>query len=209
MLSFIKPELQMLPDVNPIGEFTEENINIGKILSLDPEIIIISVDEEDECIKIGILEQLRVNECASSIIAVTDSQSADQLLRNSVIQGVAGFLIVPEEASQIPQVLSIVANGGSYITPRLLRGYLTTLQNKSMNYNKSETLLKLTKREEEILSLLASGLSNSEIADYLVLGRETVKTHISSILNKLNLTDRTQAALFALQNGIVLNPIVV
>jgi DNA-binding NarL/FixJ family response regulator len=61
----------------------------------------------------------------------------------------------------------------------------------------------LTKREREILALVAEGLSNREIADKLVLSPETVKSHVAAILEKLNVSDRTQAAIYAVRNGLV------
>jgi DNA-binding NarL/FixJ family response regulator len=61
----------------------------------------------------------------------------------------------------------------------------------------------LTKREREILALVAEGLSNREIADRLVLSPETVKSHVAAILEKLNVSDRTQAAIYAVRNGLV------
>jgi DNA-binding NarL/FixJ family response regulator len=93
-----------------------------------------------------------------------------------------------------------VSTGGAFIESKLLRGMLSEMKPAGPVPTAAKNL---TKREREILGLVAEGLSNREIADKLVLSPETVKSHVAAILEKLNVSDRTQAAIYAVRNGLV------
>ena len=123
-------------------------------------------------------------------------------LRDAVRAGAAGYLLKDVSKDELVDAIRQVATGGAFIESQMLRGMLSEMKPASGPASTGAGK-NLTKREREILALVAEGMSNREIADRLVLSPETVKSHVAAILEKLNVSDRTQAAIFAVRNGLV------
>jgi len=121
-------------------------------------------------------------------------------LREAVRAGAAGYLLKDVSKDDLIDAIRQVATGGAFIESQMLKGMLSEMKPGSATPSAARNL---TKREREILALVAEGLSNREIADKLVLSPETVKSHVAAILEKLNVSDRTQAAIYAVRNGLV------
>lgn len=126
-------------------------------------------------------------------------------LRDAVRAGAAGYLLKDVSKDELIDAIRQVATGGAFIESQMLKGMLSEMK-PSGTTGPSPAAKNLTKREREILSLVAEGLSNREIAEKLVLSPETVKSHVAAILEKLNVSDRTQAAIYAVRNGLVETP---
>src|SRR3954463_4891670 len=126
-------------------------------------------------------------------------------LRDAVRAGAAGYLLKDVSKDELVDAIRQVATGGAFIESQMLKGMLSEMKPGSATPSAARNL---TKREREILALVAEGLSNREIADKLVLSPETVKSHVAAILEKLNVSDRTQAAIYAVRNGLVESPTV-
>src|SRR5213078_4119858 len=124
-------------------------------------------------------------------------------LREAVRAGAAGYLLKDVSKDDLIDAIRQVATGGAFIESQMLKGMLSEMKPGSTT---APAARNLTKREREILALVAEGLSNREIADKLVLSPETVKSHVAAILEKLNVSDRTQAAIYAVRNGLVKQP---
>ncbi len=125
-------------------------------------------------------------------------------LRDAVRAGAAGYLLKDVSKEELVDAVHQVATGGAFIESQMLKGMLSEM--KPAGAATAPAAKNLTKREREILSLVAEGMSNREIADKLVLSPETVKSHVAAILEKLNVSDRTQAAIYAVRNGLVETP---
>ena len=125
-------------------------------------------------------------------------------LRDAVRAGAAGYLLKDVSKDGLIDAIRQVATGGAFIESQMLRGMLS--ERKPSGAAPSPAVKNLTKREREILTLVAEGMSNREIAERLVLSPETVKSHVAAILEKLNVSDRTQAAIYAVRNGLVESP---
>ena len=121
-------------------------------------------------------------------------------LREAVRAGAAGYLLKDVSKDDLIDAIRQVATGGAFIESQMLKGMLSEMKPGSTT---APAARNLTKREREILALVAEGLSNRETADKLVLSPETVKSHVAAILEKLNVSDRTQAAIYAVRNGLV------
>jgi DNA-binding NarL/FixJ family response regulator len=121
-------------------------------------------------------------------------------LREAVRAGAAGYLLKDVSKDDLLDAIRQVATGGAFIESQMLKGMLSEMKPGAATPSAARNL---TKREREILALVAEGLSNREIADRLVLSPETVKSHVAAILEKLNVSDRTQAAIYAVRNGLV------
>ena len=127
-------------------------------------------------------------------------------LREAVRAGAAGYLLKDVSREELVDAIRQVATGGAFIESQMLKGMLSEM--KPTGAGPSPAAKNLTKREREILTLVAEGMSNREIAEKLVLSPETVKSHVAAILEKLNVSDRTQAAIYAVRNGLVESPTV-
>jgi two-component system, NarL family, response regulator LiaR len=133
------------------------------------------------------------------VIVLTSFGADDQALA-AVRAGASGWLGKDVPPSELESAIRTVARGGSVLDPAVASRVLAEVSNPS---GTDAGLDQLTAREREVLALLGQGLSNRELARSLFVAEKTVKTHVSSILSKLHLTDRTQAALFAVHHGLV------
>lgn len=125
--------------------------------------------------------------------------------------GALGYMLKEMDADQIVEAIKVVANGGSYLHPKVTKNLVAEFRRLSEHENKGnfhQTEIRrpfhlLTKRECEVLQLLTDGQSNRTIGDTLFISEKTVKNHVSSILQKMNVNDRTQAVVTAIKNGWV------
>ena len=128
----------------------------------------------------------------------------DEYVYDALRAGASGFLLKDIAAEQLFDAVRIIAAGDALLAPTVTRRLISEFvqHNRRPGYE-SARLAELTPRETEVLRLLAEGLSNPEIAIRLVVTEETVKTHVSRILRKLRLRDRTQAVIAAYETGLV------
>jgi DNA-binding NarL/FixJ family response regulator len=128
----------------------------------------------------------------------------DELVVSALRAGASGFLLKDAPPEDLVDAIRVVARGDALIAPSVTRRLLDRFAHSIMvEEAKPPELDTLTARELEVLTLLARGLSNAEIADLLVVSDTTVKTHVGRVLTKLDLRDRVQAVVFAYENGIV------
>ncbi|HEX9343968.1 MAG TPA: response regulator transcription factor [Actinomycetota bacterium] len=128
----------------------------------------------------------------------------DELVVGALRAGASGFLLKDAPPEDLVEAIRVVARGDALIAPSVTRRLLDRFAHSVMvEEAKPAVLDTLTARELEVLTLLARGLSNAEIADHLVVSDTTVKTHVGRVLTKLDLRDRVQAVVFAYENGIV------
>jgi len=130
------------------------------------------------------------------VIALT-SFAEDDLVYRALAAGAAGYLLKTAAAAEITQAIFSVAQGQAVLDSQIAKKLVENRQADTLPH------LRLTEREREVLTLIAAGLNNQEIADRLHIGVKTVKTHVSNILSKLELSDRTQAAVYAHRHGLV------
>ena len=117
--------------------------------------------------------------------------------------GASGYILKDVEPDQLVEAIRSAYKGNIQLHPDIANALSQTLPVEEKEEEPSIQVDVLTARENEVLQLLAKGMSNKEVASVLVITEKTVKAHVSSILSKLNLSDRTQAALYAVKNGIV------
>jgi DNA-binding NarL/FixJ family response regulator len=130
----------------------------------------------------------------------------DEYVYEAIRAGASGFLLKDVQPAQLADAIRVVAGGDALLAPSVTRRLLDHFADalpSSQPPPLPAALARLTERELEILTLLAGGLSNAELADRLFLSETTVKTHISSVLRKLELRDRVQAVVLAYEAGLV------
>ncbi|HSJ60790.1 MAG TPA: response regulator transcription factor [Jiangellaceae bacterium] len=128
----------------------------------------------------------------------------DDYVYEALRAGASGFLLKDASADELIRAVRVVAAGDALLAPSVTRTLIADYAKRPVRDRpKPERLRVLTPRETEVLKLIARGMSNSEIADALVLAEQTVKTHVGRILGKLDLRDRAQAVVLAYETGLV------
>jgi len=144
-----------------------------------------------------------VSSGSSTRILVLTTFDLDEYVYAAIRAGASGFLLKDVRPTDLVDAIRLIANGnallGPTVTTRLLERFADTQQANQAG----AAIASLTEREREILRLLAGGLSNAELAQELVLGETTVKTHVSNVLRKLGVRDRVQAVVVAYDAGLV------
>jgi DNA-binding NarL/FixJ family response regulator len=144
-----------------------------------------------------------VGENAPRVLVLT-TFDLDEYVYDALQAGASGFLLKDAPPESLFEAVRVVAAGEALLAPVVTRRLIAEFARLRPSQRiRPEDLSVLTRRELEILSLVAGGLSNHEIADRLVLSNETVKTHVSHVLRKLDLRDRAQAVVAAYESGLV------
>lgn len=148
---------------------------------------------------IEVLEEIKRRNIEIKVLILTVHNEVEYLLK-AVNIGVDGYILKESESAELKRAIDVVMNGESYIQPELAPLLNRRLESRESDKDK---LRLLTVREMEVLIQIASGMINKEIADFLNISERTVKNHISNIFKKIDVSDRTQAAVFAIKNNLV------
>ncbi len=186
------------PGIEVVGEAQEGREAIVKARSLQPDVILMDLvmPEVD-----GLEATRRITACQPGVrILVLTSFDGDDKVFPAIKAGALGYLLKDSEPEELVQAIQQVYQGRSSLHPAIARRLLHKL---SLSPDRGQEADPLTEREVEVLQLVAKGESNREIATSLCISEATVRTHVSNILTKLNLASRTQAALYALREGLV------
>lgn len=206
--------LSTQPDIKVIGEASNGREALDRTAELNPDVLLMDLHMP---IMDGIetAKALRCSHPQVKVIVLTSFSDQDHILP-AIRVGIKGYLLKDIEPEELVAAIRKVHNGQvelhSEAASQLMNLMATTtlepLEISSPEPNTPSTasaaisgLKLLTPREQEVLDLIALGMSNKEIASKLVITEKTVKTHVSHVLGKLNLTDRTQAAIFAIKGG--------
>ncbi|GGK26225.1 DNA-binding response regulator [Pilimelia terevasa] len=137
-------------------------------------------------------------------VLVLTTFHSDERVYEALRAGASGFLLKDAAPTDLAAAIRAVADGNAWLDPSVARGVIAEIAARPLPATPAAGLLdSLTTREREVLTLMAAGLSNTEVARHLVVGEATVKTHVSRVLMKLDVRDRTQAVVFAYQSGLV------
>jgi DNA-binding NarL/FixJ family response regulator len=136
-------------------------------------------------------------------VVVLTTFDLDEYVFAALAAGASGFLLKDAPAADLAHAVRVVAGGEALLAPSVTRRLIAEFARRRRSGLQPGSIDALTARELEVLRQVARGLSNAEIAAELVLAEQTVKTHVSRILAKLGLRDRTQAVVYAYENGIV------
>ena len=197
----VKSLLDLAEDIEIVGEAADGRQAVEMIPELRPDVVLMDMRMP---VMSG-LEALQAlaakNQLPPTIILTTFDD--DQLVLAGLKAGARGYLLKDVSLDQLVDAVKTVAGGGSLVAPvvtqRLLSG-LERMHNEFVSLDRPDPL---TDRETEILRLMAGGYSNKEIANSLGVAEGTVKNHVSNILSKLGVRDRTRAVLKAFELGIV------
>ena len=188
--------LETEKDIQVVGEASDGSQAITMADQLKPDMIIMDLVMPGVN-GIDAIRQITTQDQTAKILVLTSFATDDKVFP-ALKAGALGYLLKDSNPQELLDAIRQVSKGESWLHPSVAKKVLKELTHTSAPSNLEE----LTERETEVLKLVAHGMSNREIADQLVISEATVRTHVSSLLAKLHLASRTQAALFALREGL-------
>ncbi len=189
--------LSAQPDIEVIGEAENGKKGVELALQLRPDIILMDLVMK-EMDGIEATRQIIEQWPEAKIIIVT-SFLDDEKVYPALEAGATSYMLKTSKASEIAKAVRATYQGQSILEPEVTGKMMMKMRKKSEHLPHED----LTSREMEILLLMAEGKTNQEIADELFIALKTVKTHVSNILSKLNVQDRTQAVIYAFKHSLV------
>jgi len=193
--------LKAEPGMEVVGEAGDGTEAVALARELDPDVVLMDIRMPDVD-GIEATRRILARGADGPAVLVLTTFDLDAYVYEALRAGASGFLLKDAPEDQLVAGIRIVADGGSLFAPAVTRRLIerfTTVEERP----DPPSLAELTIREVEVLGLVARGLSNAEIADELVVSQHTVKTHVASLLRKLDLRDRVQAVVLAYEAGLV------
>ncbi len=194
----IKRLLEFEGTIKVIAEASDGNECLSILKNTKPDILLLDINMPNKN-GIEVLEELRENKDETKVLILTVHNEVEYLVK-AVDIGVNGYILKDSDSSELRKAIITIVNGDDFIQPNLIPLLNARLIKRDNDKDKIE---RLTKREREVLIQVASGMFNKEIADSLLISERTVKNHISSIFKKIEVSDRTQAAVFAIRNNLI------
>jgi len=196
----LKKIIEMEKDIDVIGLAEDGEIAIQKCVELKPDVVLLDINMPNMN---GIQALRRIKDMGlnSKVIMLTIHDDREYLLETVNI-GAEGYVLKDADSTSLIKAIRTVNQGNSYIHPTLADELVKRYNNKDGDKNSGTSKGKLTRREYEVITLIAEGLNNKEIAEKLFISEKTVKNHVSNIFKKINVNDRTQAAIYAFKHNI-------
>jgi two-component system, NarL family, response regulator LiaR len=196
----VRAYLHTLDDIQVIAEADSGAAAVMAVETHQPDVVLMDLEMPGDLDGIAATRQIRKLRPETQVIVVT-SHHQDEYIFPAVRAGAISYLLKDVEPDELAAAIRKAANGEAMLDSRVASRIVQELQ--SLRKDDINPFTELSEREFDVLRLIAAGKSNAEIAETLVIGKSTVKTHIGNILRKLHLDDRTQAAVYAWQEGIV------
>ena len=194
----LKRLLEFDGDIEVIDEADNGSDCVSKLKISKPDIILLDINMP-EMNGIDVVKTMKRRKNRPKILMLTVHNEIDYLIK-AIDLGVEGYLLKDSDSKELIRAVHCVYDGEKFIQPNLIPLLNSKLIARDLDKEKIE---KLSEREIEVLRLVAVGLFNKEIGKKLSISERTVKNHLSSIFKKIDCTDRTQAAVFCIRNGLV------
>ena len=195
----LKQLLELDGNMRVVEEASDGVECLEKIGTAKPDVLLLDINMP-RMNGLEVLAKLKEKKIKTKVLVLTVHNEIDYLLK-AVEIGINGYLLKDSESSELKKAIVSVVDGENYIQPSLIPSLNAKMIQRDNDKNKIEDL---TRRELEVLKLLATGNYNKEIAEELGISERTVKNHVSNIFKKIEVTDRTQAAVFAIRNNLIM-----
>lgn len=194
----LKQILELEEDFEVVGQAANGIETLEKIKDLHPDVLLLDINMP---IMGGIptLRKIKEENIQVKVVILTIHEGREYLMETLEL-GALGYVLKDSDSASLSKAIRDAYSGVSYIQPKLAAELVREFNNAKLHKNNAEN--ELTRREYEVLSLIADGMNNKDIADKLFISEKTVKNHVSSIFKKINVNDRTKAAIYAYKNNI-------
>lgn len=189
--------LELEPDLEIVGEAENGEQAINLVAKFQPDVVLLDIRMP---IMDGVAATREIQKrFAKTKILVLTTFDDDEYVSAALQNGAMGYLLKDTPSEELAVAIRAVYKGYTQLGPGIVKKLLTQFSNSTPTQSSAvpSNLAELTPREKEVLRLIATGASNREIAQQLYISEGTVKNHVTNILNRLNLRDRTQAAIWA------------
>ena len=194
--------LELDDEIEVVGEAEDGKAALVAVAKLRPDLVLMDI-RMPGLDGLETTRRLMLQPDPPKVLVLT-TYDADEYVYDAMKAGASGFLLKDVRKGQLVRAVRTVAAGDSLLDSGITKRLIERFLGRSRLPPDGEALIRqLSSREMEVLKLIASGLTNAEIAERLVLGESTVKTHVARILAKLDLRDRVQAVVLAYESGIV------
>lgn len=194
----LKQLLEFDGTIKIVGEASNGIECLEKMNVYNPDVLLLDINMP-EMNGIEVLKKMKDDNSQVKVLILTVHNEMDYLMK-AVDIGVDGYILKDSESAELKKAIRAVRDGENYIQPSLI----PTLNNQLVNRDTDkDKISSLTNRELEVLIQVVNGMFNKEIATNLNISERTVKNHISNIFKKIDVSDRTQAAVFAIKNNII------
>ena len=184
--------------IEVVGEVSNGVECLEKLDYCNPEVLLLDINMPEKN-GIEVLRQMKTENSLVKVLILTVHNELEYLME-AVDIGVDGYILKDSESAELKKAIKALVDGENYIQPSLIPALNNQLVNRDIEKDKINLL---TGRELEVLTQVANGMFNKEIATNLNISERTVKNHISNIFKKIDVSDRTQAAVFAIKNNII------
>jgi len=197
----LKQLLELEKDIAVVAQAGDGEEAIEKAVKYNPHVLLLDINMP-KLNGIDVLRRLKDLGVNTKIIMLTIHNDKEYLFETIKI-GADGYILKDSDADSLIRAIREVNNGRTYIQPSIAKMLVERLNgDEEESDERLKKIKSLTKREYEVLTLIAEGLNNKDIADKLFISEKTVKNHVSSIFKKIGVNDRIQAAIFAYKNNI-------
>jgi len=194
--------IEAQPDMEVVGEASNGREALDMIRAQSPDVVLMDI-RMPELDGLVAARRILVNSDAPRVLVLT-TFDLDEYVYEAMKVGASGFLLKAVRPEQLAEAVRVVASGEALLAPTITRRLIEEfVRRPPPGARAPEELEELTDRELEVLKLVATGMSNAQVAESLVVSEATVKTHLSHVLQKLGLADRVQAVVLAYESGLV------
>jgi NarL family two-component system response regulator LiaR len=194
----VRAFLEEIEDIEVVGEAGDGEEAVAQSKALQPDVILMDL-VMPHMDGVEAISQITARQEKVHVIALTSFATDDKIFP-AIKSGAVGYILKDSEPEELVKAIRQVHLGEPSLDPSIARKVLQEISRPSKGQPTPDPL---TEREEEVLRLVAKGLSNQDIAKQMVIAEVTVRTHVSNILSKLHLANRVQATLYAIREGLV------
>jgi DNA-binding NarL/FixJ family response regulator len=195
--------LDAQPDLEVVGEAADGREAVELTRELRPDVVLMDI-RMPVLDGLAATREIAANQRLEGVrIVILTTFELDEYVFEAIRSGAAGFLVKDTRPAALIEAVRVVAGGDALLSPSITRRLIAEFAARAKEPPRSEALDELTDREREVMALAASGLSNDEIAERLVVSPATAKTHVSRAMLKLGARDRAQLVVLAYETGLV------